>query len=130
MTKARGPGSVLLTMSIVGGLVAVLGRFAYSAYVIVRAGESLSSIPPGPLLLDVMQLHWFALYGVAAGAVLGVVFIVTDIVRAGGGDRQVTPASGEELNPLAEDKVKAQRMALGERFLDEADQEDGGDKSP
>jgi hypothetical protein len=124
MVRAKSPVSAFLTMALLGALVGILGRFAYSSYVITRAGESLGSIPPTPLLVDVMKIHWFALYGVVAGATLGVLFILVDFLRAASGEQNPASSSREELNPLAEDKVKAQRMALGERFLEEADQKD------
>ena len=116
-------------MTLVGALVGIVARFVYSAYVIGEAGESLGSTPPAPLLLDVMEIHWFALYGAAVGVVLGVVFILTDFLRSGEAGHDRISSSGEEISPLAEDKVKAHRMALGERYLDEANQEDGGDET-
>jgi len=116
-------------MTLVGALVGSLGRFVYSAYVITRAGESLGSTPPIPLLIVVMEVHRFALYGAAVGAVLGVVFILTDFLRSGEAGHGRASSSREEISPFAEDKVKAHRMALGERYLDEANQEDGGDET-
>lgn len=127
MARPKSPFSVLLTMVLVGALVGILGRFVYSAYVITQAGESLRWTPPGPLLIDVMEIHWFALYGAGVGAVLGVVFILADFLRSGEAGYGRASSSKEEISPFAEDKVKAQRMALGERYLDEANQEDGGD---
>jgi hypothetical protein len=129
MARSKSPVSVLLTMLLVGALVGVLARFVYGAYVIYQAGESLRSIPPTALLMDVMQLHWFALYGAGAGAVFGVVLVLIDWLRHGNGEDALGWQTREVVKPFAEDGVKARRMAVGERFLEEGGLEVNRDES-
>lgn len=118
MAKPRNTFSVLLTMGLVGALLGIIARFAYGAYVIVQAGESLRSIPPTPLLFEVMEIHWYALYGAGVGAILGVLLIILDVLRPGT-DEPLTWGAREVIDPFAEDAVKSRRMAAGDRYLQE-----------
>jgi hypothetical protein len=79
--------------------------------------------------MDVMQLHWFALYGAGAGAVFGVVLVLIDWLRHGNGEDALGWQTREVVKPFAEDGVKARRMAVGERFLEEGGLEVNRDES-
>ena len=130
MARSKNPVSVFLTMALVGALVGVIARFIYSAWVITQAGESLSSIPPTPLLVDVMQVHWFALYGAGVGAVLGIVLIVIDMLRYGTEEDELEWRSQEVIKPFAEDTVKARRMAAADEYLKENPPKDDPGETP
>ena len=78
MAGSKNPVSVIFSMTLLGALVSAVVRFAYSAYIIVQAGESLNSIPLELLLVDVMALHRFALYGSVGGAILGIILVLVD----------------------------------------------------
>lgn len=119
MVRSRSPIAVIVTMALLGTLGCAIGRFAYSAYVISQEGIALSTVPLVPLLTDVMELHWFALYGVVGGAVFGIVLVLVDLVRAGGGDDDYAWRREVDIDPFADDEVKARRMEAGDRYLKE-----------
>ncbi len=64
--------------------MSAVARFIYFAYVFVQAGESLNSVPLELLLIDVMEIHRFALYGAGGGAILGIILVLVDLLRYGG----------------------------------------------
>jgi hypothetical protein len=115
-------------MALLVAFVTVVVRFAYLAYLIVQAGESLRSVPVRVLLMDVMGLHWFALYGAVAGALFGAVLAVVDLLRYGGQEEELSWSARGEVNPFAGDAVKARRMEMGERYSKERES-GGGDKN-
>lgn len=119
MARSKNPFFVILSMIFLGVLIAVLARFSYSAYVIVQAGESLRAVPLNLLLVDVMGLHRFALYGAGGGAVFGVVLVLVDLVRYRGRAEDYTWKRREVIKPFAEDEVKARRMEIGDQYLKE-----------
>jgi len=119
MTRSKNPASVIFSMTLLGALVSVVVRFAYSAYIVVQAGETLTSVPLKLLLVDVMALHRFALYGAGGGAVLGIALVLVDLLRYGGQAEDYSWKSSEVAKPFAEDKIKAQRMAIGDRYQKE-----------
>ena len=129
MARSRNPVAAFLTMALVGALVGIIARFVYGAYVITEAGESLRSIPPTPLLFEVMEIHWYALYGAGVGAVLGVMIIVIDTLRYGAGEDEPEWRPREVIKPFAEDAVKSRRMEAGSRYLEESAHKDDADKS-
>jgi hypothetical protein len=117
MTRSKNPVLVIITMALVWAFVCAMVRFGYLAYIIVQAGESLGSVPVNVLLVDVMGLHRFALYGAGGGAIFGIVLVVVDLLRYGGRAEDLSWKSGEAINPFAGDEVKARRMEIGDRYL-------------
>lgn len=90
MARSRNPVNAIVSMALLVAVVTVAVRFAYLAYIIVQAGESLRSVPITVLLMDVMGLHWFALYGAVAGGVFGGVLVLVDKLRNGGGEDELS----------------------------------------
>ncbi len=119
MVRSRSPIAVIVTMALLGTVVSAIGRFAYSAYVISQEGIGLSTIPLEPLLTDVMELHWFALYGVVGGTVFGIVLVLVDLLRASGRDDDYAWRRRVDIDPDADDEVKIRRMEIGDRYLKE-----------
>lgn len=117
MPRSKNPFIVILTMLFLGAIVCVIARFSYAAYVITQMGESLGSVPAKQLLVDVMGLGRYALYGAGGGLVLGVVLVVVDLLRYGGRGGDLEWKSREDINPFAGDEVKARRMEVGDRYL-------------
>jgi len=127
MARPKNPIVVILSMLIVGALVCVIARFSYAAYVIVQSGESMGAVPPKSLLIDVMGLHRFALYGAGGGALFGVVLVIVDLLRSGGRGEDSTWKTREDIEPFAGDEVKARRMEIGDQYLKERDLDQGDD---
>ncbi len=119
LARSKNPVSVIFSMILLGALVSAVVRFAYSAYIIVQAGESLNSIPLELLLADVMELHRFALYGAGGGAILGIILVLVDLLRYGGQAEDYSWKNSEDSQPFAEDEVKAHRMEIGDRYQKE-----------
>lgn len=117
MASAKNPVSVIVTMLLLGAFLSAVARFAYVAYVIVQAGKALDSVPLELLLMDVMELHWFALYGAGGGAVFGIVLVLVDRLRYGGQGEDHSREVGEDVNPFVGDEVKLRRMQMGDRYL-------------
>jgi hypothetical protein len=128
MARSKSPFFVIFSMTLVGALVGALIRFAYSALVIAQAGESMGSVPAKLLLVDVMELHLYALYGAVGGALFGVVLVVVDVLRYSGREDELSWKVREEYKPFTEDHVKARRMEMGDQFLKEREskQREGG----
>ena len=106
-------------MTLLGALVSAVVRFAYSAYIIAEAGESLNSIPVDLLLIDVMELHRFALYGAGGGAIFAITLVLIDLLRFGGQAETYSWKHADVIKPFAEDEVKARRMEIGDRYQKE-----------
>ena len=119
MVRSRKPVSVIFSMILLGALVSAGVRFAYSAYIIVQAGESLTSVPLELLLMDVMALHRFALYGAGGGAIFGIALVLVDLLRNGGHAEGGSWKSPEVVKPFAKDEVKARRMEIGDHYQKE-----------
>jgi len=119
MARSKTPVSVIFAMTLLGTLVSAGVRFAYAVYIIVQAGGSLTSIPLKLLLIDVMELHRFALYGAGGGAIFGIALVVIDLLRYGGHAEGGSRKSTEVVNPFAKDEVKARRMEIGDRYRKE-----------
>ena len=119
MVRAKNPISVFFSMTLLGALVSAVVRFAYSAYIIAQAGESLNSIPVNLLLIDVMELHRFALYGAGGGAIFGITLVLIDLVRFGGQAETYSWKHTDVVKAFAEDEVKARRMEIGDRYQKE-----------
>jgi len=119
MARSKNPISVIFSMTLLGTFVSVVVRFAYSAYIIVQSGESLASVSVKLLLIDVMELHRFALYGAGGGATLGIILVLVDLLRSGGQAEDYSWKYKEVVNPFYEDEVKAQRMEIGDRYQKE-----------
>jgi len=116
MARSRNPVSVIFSMTLLGTLVSAGVRFAYSAYIIVQAGDSLTSVPLKPLLMDVMALHRFALYGAGGGAIFGIALVLIDLLRFGGRAEGGSWRNTEVVKPFAKDEVKARRMEIGDSY--------------
>ena len=117
MASAKNPVSVIVTMLLLGAFLSAVARFAYVAYVIVQAGKALDSVPLELLLIDVMELHWFALYGAGGGAVFGIALVLFDRLRYGGQGEDHSRNVREDVNSFADDEVKLRRMEMGDRYL-------------
>ena len=119
MARSKNPVSVVFSMTLLGAFVSAVVRFAYSAYIIVQAGETLTSVSLKLLLIDVMELHRFALYGAGGGAVFGIALVLVDLLRYGGQAKDDSWKNTEGVKSFAEDEVKARRMEIGERYQKE-----------
>jgi hypothetical protein len=119
MARSKNFVSVVFSMTLLGAFVSVVVRFAYTAYIIVQAGETLTSISLKLLLVDVMELHRFALYGAGGGAIFGIILVLVDLLRHGGQAEDYARKDTEDFQPFAEDEVKARRMAIGDRYQKE-----------
>ena len=127
MSHSKNPVAVIFSMTLLGTLVSAIARFAYVAYVIVQAGESLNSVPLELLLMDLMELHRFALYGAGGGAALGIIFVLVDLLRYGGRNDDYSLKNSEDFKPFAKDEVKAHRMEIGDRYLKDHPPDGHGD---
>jgi hypothetical protein len=116
MARSRNPVLAVVSMALLVAFVTAVVRFAYLAYLIVQAGESLRSVPVRVLLMDVMGLHWFALYGAVAGGLFGAVLVLVDKLRYQGREEELSWSPRGEIKPFADDAVKARRMEMGERY--------------
>lgn len=119
MPQSKNPFLVILSMLFLGVIVCVIARFSYAAYVIAPVGESLGSVPAKVLLVDVMELDRFALYGAGGGLALGLVLVIVDLLRYGGRGDDLAWKSRLDIDPFAADEVKARRMEVGDRYLKE-----------
>jgi len=119
MARSKSPVSVIFSMTLLGTLVSAVVRFAYSAYIVAQAGGSLTSVPLKLLLIDVMELHRFALYGAGGGAVFGIALVLVDLLRDGGQAEGGSWKSTEVVKPFAKDEVKARRMEIGDHYQKE-----------
>lgn len=119
MVRSRSPTAVIVTMALLGTVGCAVVRFAYSAYVISQEGVGLNAIPMKPLLMDVMGLHWFALYGLVGGTIFGIILVLTDLLRSGGRDDDYASRRRVDIDPDAADEVKLRRMEIGDRYLKE-----------
>ncbi len=119
MARSKNFVSVVFSMTLLGAFVSVVVRFAYTAYIIVQAGETLTSISLKLLLVDVMELHRFALYGAGGGAIFGIILVLIDLLRHGGQAEDYARKDTEDFQPFAEDEVKARRMEIGDRYQKE-----------
>ena len=119
MARSKNPVSVVFSMTLLGAFVSAVVRFAYSAYILVQAGETLTSVPLKLLLIDVMELHRFALYGAGGGAVFGIALVLVDLLRYGGQAKDDSWKNTKGVKSFAEDEVKARRMEIGERYQKE-----------
>jgi hypothetical protein len=124
MSRSKNPVVAILSLTILGALVTAIARFAYLAYILIESGESLTSVSLDVLLVDVMELHWAAVYGAAGGAILGVILVLVDLIRYGGRTDDYSWKDMEDFKPFTEDKVKAHRMDAGDRYLKEHPQKD------
>ena len=127
MARSRNPIIVIVTMALLGAVVCAIIRFAYSAYIISQAGESLSAVPLELLLIDVMELHRYVVYGAGGGAIFGVVLVLVDLLRYGGQGEDESWQNKAGVKSFADDDVKARRMELGDRYLKEHPTEDSKD---
>jgi hypothetical protein len=119
MARSRNPVAVIVTMALLGAVVCAIFRFAFVAYIISQAGESLRAVPLKVLLMGLMELHRFAVYGAGGGAILGVVLVLVDLLRYGGRSADRSWENRQDVNPFARDEVKARRMAAGGRYMQE-----------
>ena len=119
MARTRSPIAVIVTMSLLGAVVGAIARFAFGAYVVSQEGMALSDVALELLLLDVLGLHWFAIYGLVGGGIFGVVLVLVDVLRYGARDHGYVPQNQVDIDPLADDKVKARRMEIGDRYVKE-----------
>ena len=129
MASAKNPFSVIVTMLFLGAFLSAVARFAYVACVIVQAGKALDSVPLELLLIDVMELHWFALYGAGGGAVFGIVLVLVDRLRYGGQGEDRSRKVREDVDPFAGDEVKLRRMEMGDRYLKDHPPSDQNDNT-
>ncbi len=76
--------SVLLFVlfSILGAVVAALGMFLYQAYILATSGVSPDAVPIKTMLLEVMELHLYSMYGAVAGGGLGAFWMLVRRWRA------------------------------------------------
>jgi hypothetical protein len=124
MAASKKPFALILSLAFVGALVCVVIRFAYLAFVLIAAGESLESVPLKTLLIEVMELQYYALIGAGVGAILALIIAIIDMLRSS--PREDLKWRTEELDrPFADDTVKAKRMQVGEDYLDHR-----GDETP
>lgn len=120
MSRRKNPLLAILSLAIVGAILTAGVRFGYFAHLIIKAGESLTSVPLDDLLFEVMELQRGAIYGAIAGAVLGIVLALIDLFRYGGRSEEYSwTARDDEFKPFVEDEVKARRMKTGDSYLKE-----------
>ena len=130
MSRRKNPIVSILSLAIVGAMLTAIVQFGVYAHRILKAGESLTSVPLDVLLFEVMSLQRGAVYGAAGGAILGVVLAIVDLLRYGGrGEDYTWTARDEGVNPFADDEVKARRMKMGDQYLKERDAKDGKGKA-
>ena len=118
MARSKRPITLILTLALMGALGCVIARYFYLAYVLTQAGESLDSVPFTTLAIDVMELHWFGLIGAGAGAVLGAIIALIDIL-AFGQRQELTWKESDVVHSFVDDEVKAQRMQAGADYLEQ-----------
>ncbi len=87
----------------------------------------MSAVPLELLLIDIMELHRFVVFGAGGGAIFGVVLVLVGLLRYGGQGEDESWQNKAGVNPIADDEVKARRMELGDRYLKEHPPEDPKD---
>ena len=65
------PVLLFVLFSLLGAVVAALAMFLYQAYILASSGVSPDTVPIKTMLLEVMELHLYAIYGAVAGGMLG-----------------------------------------------------------
>jgi len=71
---------MIVLMSLIGGFLSAFAMFFYRAYILASSGANLDKVPLPTMLLDVMELDRYAIYGLAAGALVGVVWVISSLV--------------------------------------------------
>lgn len=71
---------MIVLMSLIGGFLSAFVMFFYRAYILASSGANLDKVPLPTMLLDVMELDRYAIYGVGAGAVVGLCWVISSLV--------------------------------------------------
>lgn len=128
MARSGRPLAALLSLAFLGALVGAVGRYAYAMHLINAAGEDPGAVPFRMLAIDLMQLHVYALYGAAAGAVLGLVVVVVDFVffrrrsSYDWGEREVASAGADTI-------IKKRRAMRADAYLEQRRRDGRDDES-
>lgn len=70
---------MIVLMSLIGGFLLAFVMFFYRAYILASSGADLNKVPLPSMLLDVMELDRYAMYGASAGAVVGVAWVISSL---------------------------------------------------
>ena len=105
---------ILLGLTIVGAVATVLVMFLKQAYTLISNGVPRDRVPVEELLLDVMKLDQFAIYGAIGGAVLAVLILVIQGLSALMNKRGAK-SSKPEHDPHA--ILQARREQIADEYL-------------
>ena len=111
---------------VIGALVAGVARLVYSWSVFASKGVDPALVPAGQLFFDVMDIHWFALGGIAAGALCGLLALV--LFRTG--RRRADAPAGDPDRHRAHELIQADRSARADAYLAQRQEERAGGEKP
>lgn len=103
--RRRQKPSIILWALFVSALT-VIGMAIYRGYIIVQTGYSLTSVPPLDMAFKVMGLHWYALYGAVAGAIIGLIEKTYYRFR----DRAKTHKVDQDVDQLGDTDARIRRV--------------------
>lgn len=109
----------VLRWSVIGALASAVIMALYRYYIIISSGFSVVSVPIKTMMIDVMELPFYAGMGAGVGALFGTVIGITEALRA----RKRRPdAAMDTTSPTLEDvdtKLRAINKQKAERYLAE-----------
>ncbi len=107
----------ILRWSLLGACATAALVFLYRAYILSARGYSVTMLPPGTLLIEVMELHRYAGIGAALGAVFRIVVAIPALLRRTRHPPNLPPDLGPGLEDDVEAKLHARNKERAERYL-------------
>lgn len=109
---------MIVLMSLIGGFLSAFAMFFYRAYILASSGADLDEVPLPTMLLDVMELDRYAMYGLAAGAVVGVVWVASSLMsRSWSRQANSQNADNEPSFIDADSAIKSMRERKAREYL-------------
>ena len=107
----------IFVWTFLGGVLTAAVVFADRAYALISSGRGLTDVPLPVLLVNVMELPTWAMYGAMGGAVLSLLFKIPVLFRWLWRSKRKTEEV--ELIPFkdADDVIKALRKERAEKYL-------------
>ncbi len=108
---------MVVLMSLIGGFLSAFVMFFYRAYILSSSGANLDKVPLPTMLLDVMELDRYAVYGLAGGAVVGMCWAISSLLSRW---RLRRPVSAQQVDSNfidADSAIKSMRERRAEEYL-------------